>query len=78
MRRRERVQELEQRSVARGARSPTIPSLAINEIDQKMKGSSGAAKVGAEAFVARGGGSDGYGQPEWETDETLEAYIGRS
>lgn len=34
------------------------------------------ARVGAEAFVARdANGSEAYGQPEWETDETLEAYI---
>lgn len=32
-------------------------------------------KVGAEAFVAKGDGSDGYPQPDWETDETLEAYL---
>lgn len=33
-----------------------------------------AVKMGAEAFVAKNG-SDGYGQPDWETDETLEAYL---
>lgn len=32
-------------------------------------------KVGAEAFVAKGDGNDGYAQPDWETDETLEAYL---
>ena len=34
-----------------------------------------AVKMGAEAFVAKRNGSDGYGQPDWETDETLEAYL---
>ena len=34
-----------------------------------------AVKMGAEAFVAKRNGSDGYGQPDWETDETLEVYL---
>lgn len=38
-------------------------------------GENSAVKMGAEAFVAKRNGSDGYGQPEWETDETLEAYL---
>lgn len=34
-----------------------------------------AVKMGAEAFVAKRKDSEGYGQPDWETDETLEAYL---
>lgn len=46
--------------------------------DGKDAGDETVKVVGAEAFVARGNGSNGYAQPDWDTDETLEAYIARS
>eukprot|EP00903_Cladosiphon_okamuranus_P011912 g11188.t1 len=66
MRRREREQ---QAAVAPAAdrRSPSSGNIAGEE--------NSTVKMGAEAFVAKRNGSDGYGQPDWETDETLEMYL---
>lgn len=65
MRRLERAQEFEERT-------DSGPAMAVSS-----NGEDAAAKIGAEAFVARGRGGDRYSQPEWDTDETLEAYIAK-
>lgn len=78
MRRLEREGELAQRNdpqsvVAAVARAPTTTGG-----DARKDAGDEPVKVGAEAFVARGNGSSGYAQPDWDTDETLEAYIAKS
>lgn len=64
MRRIEREQEVAKRNAA--------PQLAL-ATSRVAKVNGAAAKVGAEAFVAKG--KENYGQPDWESDETLEAYL---
>lgn len=63
MRRKEREEEF-----ARANPSREMISEAIRNNDGVV------AKVGAEAFVARGNDNS---RTEWDTDETLEAYIAK-
>lgn len=82
MRRTEREEEFAQRNLRSAPAPPTTrlpkPVSRYAEVDEAArKAEEGAVKVGAEAFVAKGNGSDGYAQPDWDTDETLEAYIAK-
>ncbi|CAN0487015.1 unnamed protein product, partial [Ectocarpus sp. 8 AP-2014] len=71
MRRREREQEAAKRFAP-----PPLVLAGSAAVDEREKREANAiAKGGAEAFVAKGNGDEGYGQPEWESDETLEAYL---
>lgn len=71
MRRREREQEAAKRS----APPPLVLSDSAAADEREKREANAIAKGGAEAFVAKGNGDEGYGQPEWESDETLEAYL---
>lgn len=83
MRRTEREEEFAQRNLRSAPATPVArlpkPVSRYAEVDEAVRKASeeGAVKVGAEAFVAKGNGSDGYAQPDWDTDETLEAYIAK-
>lgn len=83
MRRTEREEEVAQRNLNSTPAPPTArlpkPVSRYAEVDAAARKASEerAVKVGAEAFVAKGNGKDGYGQPDWDTDETLEAYIAK-
>lgn len=68
MRRKEREQGVAAVPSAELASFPAPEEDAIKEENSSVK-------MGAEAFVAKRNGSNGYGQPEWESDETLEAYL---
>lgn len=63
MRRRERDEEVAKRSAPRQLAFAQVAK--ANDV--------ATAKGGAEAFVAKG--KENYGQPDWESDETLEAYL---
>ena len=83
MRRTEREEQFSQLNLSSAAAPPPtrLPKpvsryAEVDEADRKAR-EENAVKVGAEAFVAKGNGSDGYAQPDWDTDETLEAYIGK-
>lgn len=65
MRRKEREQ---------AAVGPAMGAAASLASDAESVQENSAVKMGAEAFVAKNG-SGGYGQPDWESDETLEAYL---
>ncbi|CAM9121447.1 unnamed protein product [Ectocarpus fasciculatus] len=71
MRRKEREQE----AAKRFAPPPLALASSAAADEREKKEANAIAKGGAEAFVARGNGDEGYGQPEWESDETLEAYL---
>lgn len=75
MRRNERAQEFAQRNLGNGLGSaaPAAPRNGrVDDADNGGQDTDQNVKVGAEAFVARGNGSD-----YWDTDETLEAYIAK-
>lgn len=75
MRRLERDSEMAQRSNVQEGRTALVRGNGNGDSwSQDYVGET--VRPGAEAYVARGvDGSDPYAPPEWDTDETLEAYI---
>lgn len=68
MRRKEREQQFAAQTALASRTAPQLNTVDIVKDENDVK-------VGAEAFVAKGDGTDGYPQPDWESDETLEAYL---
>lgn len=76
MRRREREFDMEQRKKRQLQLANRQAVVRENTDEFSWAQENESSRLGAEAFVARGAdGSDSYAPPEWETDETLEAYI---
>lgn len=83
MRRQEREEEIAQRNLVRGlaANGARMPS-SSRESESRQNGGGGVdsndgARIGVEAYVARGSGGGSDYAADWESDETLEAYIAR-
>lgn len=76
MRYREREDELAQRSTVHIERQSTAIGRAID--NNRTQVADSGMKLGIEAFVLRdSGGSEAYAPAEWDTDETLEAYLAK-